>query len=60
MARDAILSKLEWAKRSDSERQLRDVAAIVELNHKLDRRYVLRWAEQLGVAELWRTVSAVD
>ena len=29
---DAILSKLEWAKRTDSERQLRDAAAIVEMN----------------------------
>lgn len=57
---DAILSKLEWAKRTDSERQLRDAAAIVEMNPTLDRRYVARWAEQLGVSELWRNVSGVD
>jgi hypothetical protein len=54
---DAILSKLEWAKRTDSERQLRDAAAIVELNPAVDRRYVARWAEELGVSDLWRVVS---
>jgi hypothetical protein len=54
---DAILSKLEWAKRTDSERQLRDAAAIVEMNPRLDRRYVARWAEQLGVPDLWLAVS---
>jgi hypothetical protein len=57
---DSILSKLEWAKRTDSERQIRDAAAIVEMNPRLDRRYVTHWAEQLGVAGLWRAVSAVD
>jgi len=57
---DAILSKLEWAKRTDSERQLRDAAGIVEMNPRLDRRYVARWAEQLDVSELWRAVSGVE
>jgi hypothetical protein len=57
---DAVLSKLEWAKRTDSERQLRDAAGIVEMNPRLDRRYVARWAEQLGVSDLWRSVSGID
>jgi hypothetical protein len=56
---DAILSKLEWAKRTDSERQMRDVAAIVEMNPTLDRRYVSRWAEDLGVTDLWLAVSGM-
>lgn len=57
---DAILSKLEWAKRADSERQLRDAAGIVEMNPQLDRQYVVRWAEQLGVSDLWRAVSGIE
>jgi hypothetical protein len=55
---DAILSKLEWAKRTDSERQLRDAAAIVEMNPTLDRVYVKSWAQQLGVVDLWLAISA--
>jgi hypothetical protein len=57
---DAILSKLEWAKRTDSERQLRDAAGIVELNPALDRRYIAHWAEELGVSDLWRVVSGAE
>lgn len=52
---DAVLSKLEWARRSgDSERQLRDAAGVLELNPGLDRDYIGRWAAVLGVADLWQ------
>lgn len=55
---DAILSKLEWAKKSgDSERQLRDAAGVIELNLALDRAYIDRWAAQLGVSDLWRALT---
>lgn len=54
---DAILSKLEWAKRTDSERQLRDAAGIAEMNPTLDRTYVARWAKQLDVFDLWLAIS---
>jgi hypothetical protein len=55
---DAILSKLEWAKSSgDSERQIRDAANVLEMNPRLDRRYVEQWAAALGVDDLWRRVS---
>jgi len=57
---DAILSKLEWAKRADSERQLRDAASIVEMNPMLDRRYVMHWAEQLDVSDLWQAISRAE
>ena len=49
---DAIVSKLEWASRGDSERQLRDARGILEINPDLDRQYISRWADQLGVAHL--------
>ena len=51
---DTILSKLEWAKASGSERQLDDVRGIVAVSgDELDRTYIARWAEELGVADLW-------
>jgi len=55
---DAILSKLEWAQRSgDSVRQLRDAAGVLELNPGVDRTYIERWAIELGVFEMWQTIS---
>lgn len=55
---DSILSKLEWARRGGgSERQLRDVRAMVMLQRdRLDAAYIERWAEELGVLDLWREV----
>lgn len=54
----AHVSKLEWARRSgDSERQLGDVAGILDLNPQLDRAYVDRWARELGVVDLWERLS---
>jgi hypothetical protein len=56
---DAILSKLEWARQSgDSERQLRDAAGVLHLNPTLDREYVERWADALGVADLWHRLES--
>jgi hypothetical protein len=55
---DAILSKLEWARKSgDSERQLRDAAGVLELNTSLDREYITRWAAELGVSDFWERIS---
>jgi hypothetical protein len=54
---DAIVSKLEWARRSgDSERQVRDALGVLELNPAIDCAYV-RWAEALGVADLGRRIA---
>jgi hypothetical protein len=56
---DTILTKLEWASMSGSERQLRDVAGVVEVKGgELDIEYIERWAAELGVVELWRRVMA--
>lgn len=57
-AEDTVLSKLEWAARSGSERQLADVAGIVTVKGaNLDRAYIERWARDLGVLDLWRRVD---
>ena len=50
---DLILSKLEWAKDSKSEVQLRDVKNLLQFVKGLDRRYLARWAKQLGLDSLY-------
>jgi hypothetical protein len=48
---DAILSKLHWAKKGESERQLRDVESIVVVQWgQLDLEYLHHWAAELKVA----------
>lgn len=48
---DSLLSKLEWARQSGSEQQLRDAAAIVART-PLDRDYLHRQAAALGITDL--------
>jgi len=47
-AEDTVLAKLEWRARSDSERQFRDVVAVLSAQD-LDTGYLQRWATELGV-----------
>jgi len=57
-AEDALLSKLEWARRpGDAEKQLADAAGVLHLNPALDRAYVERWATALRVSDLWARIS---
>lgn len=55
-AEDLVLAKLEWAAASDSERQLRDAAAIVALGDALDEAYISLWADVLDVSAAWREI----
>jgi Nucleotidyl transferase AbiEii toxin, Type IV TA system len=55
---DTILSKLEWANKAGrSEKQIDDAAGVLAANPRLDRRYVEKWARELGVFDLWREMS---
>ena len=54
---DLILSKLVWAKDSKSEVQLRDVRNLLQSVKGLDRRYLARWAKQLGVESHYREAA---
>ncbi|MCP4873072.1 MAG: hypothetical protein GY898_30640 [Proteobacteria bacterium] len=57
-AEDTILSKLEWAQQSPSERQLRDVAGVLQVSGEhLDRSYLDHWADELGVAASWQELQ---
>ena len=55
---DLILSKLDWAKESHSQMQLDDVRNLLRSVQGLDRAYLARWADRLGLSSLYREVSA--
>ncbi|WP_394832470.1 hypothetical protein LVJ94_38805 [Pendulispora rubella] len=58
-AEDTILSKLEWAKLGESERQLRDVRGILDTQgNALDFAYIEQWLDELEVRELWDRVRS--
>ena len=59
---DTILSKLEWAGSAASEQQHRDALAVAILRRRqLDRDYLRRWAEPLGVSDrLERLLEEAD
>lgn len=60
-AEDSIISKLEWAKQSDSTRQLRDVAGIVAMRgDALDLAYIERWVSALGLETEWARARTGD
>lgn len=57
-AEDSILSKLEWAREGTSERQLRDVRAVIaQQRDTLDWRYLRKWADELLIGDLLDEVS---
>ena len=50
---DTILSKLDWARSSSSELQLRDVVEVLKAGgEKIDFPYLSKWASALGVTDL--------
>ncbi len=54
-AEDMIIAKLEWSLPFDSDRQLRDVAAMLAVSEDtIDRGYIDRWVQALGLEEAWR------
>lgn len=57
---DTIVAKLEWAKAGGgSERQLEDVRELVRLRGaELDRAYVERWVQALGLGDMWAAALA--
>lgn len=58
-AEDTILSKLEWARKAGgSERQIADALGVLEVNPKVDRVYIERWAPELGIMDLWQEIAA--
>jgi hypothetical protein len=54
---DVVLSKLEWARLSQSQRQIEDAVAILRSRwESLDRDYLKKWIEALHLSSEWNTV----
>lgn len=55
---DIILSKLEWATLGGSARQLEDVRRLIAIGgDAVDRAYLERWIDPLGVRSAWLVVD---
>ena len=61
---DIVLSKLEWFRLGEevSEQQWRDVIGVLKVRENLlDRKYLQKWAAELGIADLlekaWRQLD---
>ncbi len=61
-AEDTILAKLDWARLGGgSQRQMADARGIVDVKGgDLDRAYVDRWAQALGILDLWRKLLSEE
>lgn len=63
-AEDVILAKLEWAKLSQSQRQIEDAAGILKVRgDSVDFGYIDKWIYDLDVKKEWddaRRIAGVD
>lgn len=56
---DALISKLEWAKLSQSSRQIEDAAGILRIQgDRLDAAYLDYWIAELGLAQEYLCAKA--
>lgn len=56
---DTIVAKLEWAASGSSDRQLSDVAAMLDVGGpSLDLAYIERWVTDLGLHGAWNRARA--
>jgi hypothetical protein len=54
---DIILSKMLYYLEGGSEKHLRDITGMLKISpDRIDQAYVTKWADQLGVTEIWRAV----
>ena len=57
---DTMIAKLEWAVASGSDRQLGDVASMLDIGGaSLDLSYIDRWVGDLGLDAAWSRVRAL-
>jgi|SRR3990167_3250134 len=56
---DLILIKLLWYKKTESTRQLEDIESVIQIQKKLNWRYMWKWAKLQGtyhiLKQLWQT-----
>jgi len=58
-AEDVILVKLDWFKKSQSEKHFRDALSVLKISkEKLDFDYIEKWTEKLSVSDFWIKLKA--
>jgi hypothetical protein len=56
---DVLISKLEWAKAGESQRQIEDAAGIIRVQAgNLDISYIERWVRELELSEQWAAAKS--
>jgi hypothetical protein len=56
---DIIISKLIYFQEGGSEKHLRDIAGMIRVSgDRIDRAYLERWVEKLGLVDEWKAVQA--
>ncbi|MEX0702562.1 MAG: hypothetical protein WD069_10750 [Planctomycetales bacterium] len=54
---DVIVKKLDFYQQGGSDKHLRDIAGVLQMNpDRVDRRYIREWAERLGLVPIWEMV----
>lgn len=54
---DVIVKKLEYFRLGESEKHLRDIAGIVQMQgERIDREYIRQWAERTNVLDIWEAL----
>jgi len=55
---DIIIGKMLYYREGGSEKHLRDITGILAVSgEEVDRDYVTEWADELGLARIWRRVQ---
>ncbi len=55
---DVIIKKMEYYKEGDSEKHLRDITGILKISGEdVDKDYISKWAQRLGLTEIWNAVQ---
>lgn len=58
---DVILKKMVYFQEGGSDKHLRDIAGVLKLQgDRLDRDYIDKWAQLLGVEAVWRSIVAKE
>ena len=54
---DVVLAKMSFYKEGGSDKHLRDITGILRVSGiKIDREYILDWAQRLNLSEIWQMI----
>ncbi|MEW6039901.1 MAG: hypothetical protein AB1633_00070 [Elusimicrobiota bacterium] len=54
---DLVISKLNWARDSYSEMQLKDVRNLLQTMDNIDFQYIEKWVEKLNLIEIYQKIG---